>query len=115
MPAGNNPEKRTKHTQVIIDEADRLTSLVNDVLDLSKIRSGINALKIEAFDLSEYTFDVLEKFEYLSETQGYRFVADIEKDIYTEADPLKIGEVLYNLIGRATGRPASPSAIRARG
>ena len=110
--SGNNPEKRTKHTQVIIDEADRLTSLVNDVLDLSKIRSGINALKIEAFDLSEYTFDVLEKFEYLSETQGYRFVADIEKDIYTEADPLKIGEVLYNLIGNAVNYTGEDKLVR---
>ncbi|MFR5101143.1 MAG: histidine kinase dimerization/phospho-acceptor domain-containing protein, partial [Christensenellaceae bacterium] len=85
--SGDNPEKRTKHTQVIIEEADRLTSLVNDLLDLSKIRSGIAALKPEVFDLSEYTFDVLEKFAYLSETQGYHFESDIEKDLYTEADP----------------------------
>lgn len=79
--SGNNPEKRAKHTQVIIEEADRLTSLVNDLLDLSKIRSGIAALKPEVFDLSEYTFDVLEKFAYLSETQGYHFESDIEKDL----------------------------------
>lgn len=71
--SGNNPEKRNKHTQVIIDEADRLTSLVNDVLDLSKIRSGIDSLKPQVFDLSEYTLGVLEKFEYLSERDGYRF------------------------------------------
>ena len=35
--SGDNPEKRAKHTQVIIDESDRLTSLVNDILNLSKI------------------------------------------------------------------------------
>ena len=99
--SGNNPEKRNKHTQVIIDEADRLTSLVNDVLDLSKIRSGIDSLKPQVFDLSEYTLGVLEKFEYLSERDGYRFETEIEKDLYTQADPIKIGEVLYNLIGNA--------------
>ena len=32
-------EKRDKHTQVIIDEADRLTLLVNDILNLSKLQS----------------------------------------------------------------------------
>lgn len=99
--SGDNPEKRAKHTRVIIDEADRLASLVNDVLDLSKIRSGINSLRPEIFDLSEYTFEVLDKFGYLTETQGYKFKTDIEDALYTEADPLKIGQVLYNLIGNA--------------
>lgn len=99
--SGDNPEKRNKHTQVIIDEADRLTSLVNDVLDLSKLRSGIDSLQPQIFDLSEYTSEVLEKFEYLSERDGYRFETEIEKGLYTQADPVKIGEVLYNLIGNA--------------
>lgn len=99
--SGDNPEKRTKHTQVIIDEADRLTSLVNDVLDLSKMQSGIEVLKPKVFNLSEYTGDVLEKFGYLSEKDGYRFVTKIEKGLFTRADPIKIGEVLYNLIGNA--------------
>ena len=112
--SGDNPEKRTKHTQVIIEEADRLTSLVNDLLDLSKIRSGIAALKPEVFDLSEYTFDVLEKFAYLSETQGYHFESDIEKDLYTEADPLKIGEVLYNLIGNAVNYTGEDKRVSVR-
>ncbi len=110
--SGDNPEKRNKHTQVIIDEADRLTSLVNDVLDLSKIRSGIDSLKPEVFDLSEYTFDVLEKFEYLSETKGYAFESDVEEGLYTEADPIKIGEVLYNLIGNAVNYTGENKLVR---
>ena len=99
--SGDNPEKRAKHTQVIIDEADRLTSLVNDVLDLSKMRAGIEVLQLSVFDLSAYTQQVLDKFGYLSEKEGYTFAADIEKGLFTRADPVKIGEVLYNLIGNA--------------
>lgn len=110
--SGNNPEKRTKHTQVIIDEADRLTSLVNDVLDLSKIRSGINSLKVQVFDLSEYMFAVLEKFGYLSETQEYKFETDIEEELYTEADPIKIGQVLYNLIGNAVNYTGEDKIVK---
>ena len=34
--SGNNPEKRAKHLQVIIEETDRLSLLVNDMLDLSR-------------------------------------------------------------------------------
>ena len=99
--SGDVPEKRNKHAQVIVEEADRLTSLVNDILDLSKIRSGINTLKQEEFDMSAYTFEILDRFAYLKETNGYRFVTDIDEDLYTRADELKIGQVLYNLIGNA--------------
>lgn len=99
--SGDIPEKRNKHAQVIEEEADRLASLVNDVLDLSKIRSGIDSLKITEFDLSAYVFDVLDRFTYLSETKGYKFVVDVEDGLYTAADELKIGQVLYNLIGNA--------------
>ncbi len=99
--SGNDPEKRAKHTQVIIDESDRLTSLVNDILHLSKIRSGMDSLKISSFNLSEFVHEVLERFGYLTETQGYTIERDIEDDLFTEADAEKIEQVIYNLVGNA--------------
>lgn len=99
--SGDNPEKRTKHTQVIIDESDRLTSLVNDILNLSKIRSGMDSLKISNFNLSEFVHTVLERFDYLTETQGFSIERDIEDELYTEADQEKIEQVVYNLVGNA--------------
>lgn len=99
--SGNDPVKREKHAQVIIDEADRLAVLVSDVLDLSKISSGLNEIKTEVFDLSSFTEEILEKFGYLGETQGYTFETDVESKLFTEADRVKIGQVIYNLIGNA--------------
>lgn len=99
--SGDNPEKRAKHTQVIIDESDRLTSLVNDILNLSKIRSGMDSLKISNFNLSEFVHTVLERFDYLTETQGFSIERDIEDELYTEADQEKIEQVVYNLVGNA--------------
>ena len=99
--SGNDPEKRAKHTQVIIDESDRLTSLVNDILNLSKIRSGMDNLKLTTFNLSEFVHTVLERFDYLTETQGYTLTREIEDELYTEADTEKIEQVVYNLVGNA--------------
>mgnify|MGYP005775263983 FL=1 len=99
--SGGDPEKRAKHTQVIIDESDRLTSLINDVLNLSKIRSGMDTLKLRVFDLSEIVDTVLERFGYLTETQGYTIVRDIAPSLCTEADVEKIEQVVYNLVGNA--------------
>lgn len=99
--SGDNPEKRNKHAQVIVDETDRLTSLVTDVLDLSKIHSGIDTLKFTTVDMSSYVKEILTRFDYLKETQGYKLIAEIDEDLYTRADELKIGQALYNLIGNA--------------
>lgn len=99
--SGDNPEKRNKHAQIIVDEADRLASLVNDVLDISKIRSGITQLTMTEINMSAYLEEILDRFAYLEDTQGYRFEVDADEGLYTFADEVKIGQVLYNLIGNA--------------
>ena len=99
--SGENREKRNKHAQIIVDEADRLASLVSDVLDLSKIQSGISPLQLTTVDMSACAHEVLGRFAYLADTQGYIFETDIEDDLYTVADELKIGQALYNLVGNA--------------
>ena len=109
--SGNNPEKREKHAQIIIDETDRLTSLVTAVLDLSKIRSGIDSLEISAFDLSAYLSEIMEKFSYLSETKGYVFKTEIQANLKTRADKNKIGQVLYNLVGNAVNYTGEDNTV----
>ena len=71
------------------------------MLDISKLRAGIGELRESVFNLSQYLYGVTEKFKYLSDTQGYTFVTEIEEGLYTRADKEKIGQVLYNLIGNA--------------
>jgi signal transduction histidine kinase len=99
--SGNDPEKRDKHLQIIIDESDRLTGLVNDVLSASKISSGLEQLNKKVFNLTEFLYGIINKFEYLQETQGYTFMVDIDPNLYTIADEEKIGQVIYNLVSNA--------------
>ncbi len=99
--SGDNPEKRDKHLQVIIDEADRLTGLVNDVLSVSKVSSNLDELNYKVFNLTEFLYGIINKFDYLQETQGFKFMVDIDAQLYTRADEEKIGQVIYNLLGNA--------------
>jgi signal transduction histidine kinase len=99
--SGNDPEKRDKHLQVIIDESDRLTGLVNDVLSASKISAGLEQLNKKVFNLTEYLYSIINKFDYLQETQGYKIIVDIDPNLYTLADEEKIGQVIYNLLSNA--------------
>ena len=50
--SGDNPDKRERHLKIIIDETDRLSSLVNDILDRSKLQAGVAEMNIESFDLA---------------------------------------------------------------
>lgn len=99
--SGDDPEKRAKHLQVIIDEADRLTGLVNDILSTSKITAGLEQLNKKVFNLTELLYGVINKFSYLQETQGYNIMVDVEPNLYTLADEEQIYQVVYNLVSNA--------------
>ncbi len=99
--SGDDPVKREKHLQVIIDEADRLTGLVNDILNASKVSAGLSELNKKVFNLTEFLYGIMNKFDYLQETSGYKFFVDIDPNLYTLADEEKIYQVIYNLISNA--------------
>ena len=109
--SGDNPEKREKHLQVIIDEADRLTGLVNDVLSVSKLQSNMTELKLKVFNLTELVYGIINKFGYLQEAQGYSFMLDIEPNLYTRADEEKIRQVIYNLLGNAANYTGADKTV----
>ena len=109
--SGDNPEKRNKHLQVIINESDRLTGLVNDVLSVSKLRSNMEEINLKIFNLTELMYAIVEKFGYLQESQGYTFMIDIQPNLYTYADQEKIYQVLYNLIGNAANYTGADKTV----
>lgn len=99
--SGRNEEKRTKHCQIIIDESNRLSTLVGDIQNLSKLQSGTSQFNITRFDLSELCKTVVHRFGIMSETQGYVFDCDLDDNAFCYGDYQKIEQVLYNLIGNA--------------
>ena len=108
--SGDNPEKRNEHLQVIIDETDRLTGLVNDVLLVSKVNSNISEIKPKVFNLTEFLYGIINKFGYLQEN-GYNIMVDVDPDRYTRADEEKIGQVVYNLLGNAVSYTGDDKTI----
>ena len=98
----DNPEKRSSDIQTITEEVDRLTNLVNDILDLSKMNSIQEELILEDFDLVVLIQNILKRYDVLKETEKYKFVFDYpKKTIIINADKKKIEQVIYNLINNA--------------
>lgn len=99
--SGDNPEKRERHLKVIIDETDRLSSLVNDILDQSKLQAGVAEMNIEVFDFGERLSGVISRFDILKEKDGIIIDLKSEENILISADITKLEQVVYNLINNA--------------
>lgn len=110
--SGDVKDKRDKHTNVIIEEADRLTLLVNDILSLSRLQSSVDVLEKTIFNLSELIENVVYKFGELVNNGGYTIKKDIEPDVYIEADEKKIEEVIYNLVGNSINYTGEDKTIK---
>lgn len=96
--SGENKQKREAHLKVIIDETDRLTRLVNDMMDLSRIESGIIELNKEKFNFSETAKALIDTIKMSNMDTPHNIKYTIPDDLYVLADKTKIEQVLYNLI-----------------
>ena len=112
--SGDNPEKREKHCQIIIDEADRLSGLVNSILELSKLESGSQQLTKTSYSINEQIEDVLKRYTLMIEKDGYDISYDPDDDRSICADREKIGQVLYNFINNAINYTGDEKHIKIR-
>ncbi len=97
IPDENTPE----NVQIIIDEANRLTSLVNNMLDISKLQAGSEQLNLSVVNCDDLVYGVVNSYQMM-EARGYRITVEaIKENCYIEADPIRIQQVLNNLINNA--------------
>lgn len=99
--SGDNPEKRNAHLQVIIDEADRLNNLVNDIMTLSDVQAGTLQLNIERFSIKELFSSVLQPYNVLKQKDGYNIIFNCRQDVEVIGDSERIKQVIANLLSNA--------------
>jgi signal transduction histidine kinase len=99
--SGDIKEKRDEHLSVIINQADLLTKLTDDMMDLSKLETGTVKLNMEKYDIISEVNNILNSFKCF---EDYKFILCVENNIeecIVNADKIKINQVLYNLISNA--------------
>ena len=97
LPGENTPE----NMQVIIEETRRLTSLVNAVLDYNNAQNGRGELKPAMFNLTDSIRRILNRYNKLTEQDGYQLHFEQHQDVWVFADEMKMGQVVYNLVNNA--------------
>lgn len=105
LPGENNKE----NAQIIIDESKRLTALVQNVLDLSKLQTGNETLNKTNYNLTKSIKNNINRFKEL--LKDYNFIFDYTEDIFVNADETKISQVIYNLIINAVNHSKDDKKI----
>ena len=108
IPDENTPE----NMQIIIDETKRLSSMVNEVLDFSRMRTGNLEMRKARFDLTELVRSICDRVSRMSGVEGYTVVFDGKEPCEVEADSGRIGQVVYNLLGNALTYTGADRTVR---
>ncbi len=87
---------------IIVSEGERLTNLINDVLDLAKLESGRMEFTMEAIDPTEIVSRVMASTSVLLEGKNVRLIRCLEPDLpQVTGDRDRVIQVLVNLISNA--------------
>ncbi|WP_446899116.1 ATP-binding protein [Clostridium sp. LBM24168] len=94
-------EKRGYYIDIIIDESRKMADLVNDMLNLSHMESGIFKLTKEKFFIDKLISSVIDRFSVIIENKGIQLETKILKDIKIYADWDAIEQVATNFLTNA--------------
>ncbi len=99
--AGPLPERAMNHIAMIGASGKRLASLVDDILDFSKLRHEEIALRRQAVDMHQSVEVVTTVLRPLWQAKSLRLDNYLPVNCYVDGDEGRIHQILYNLIGNA--------------
>ena len=113
---------READLNLIITESERLTGLVNDIIDYSKLESGKVEPQLMDFDYTAMARRVVSQFAPLREKrreasplgEGYRIIEEIEGSLIVSGDEGQLARVLYNLVDNAVSHAGEGRSVSVR-
>ena len=102
--------------EIIQRQVDHLVRLVDDLLDVSRVTRGKIELKVERVELARVTDKAVEMASLLVEQRRHRLQVDIEPGLVWEGDPVRLAQVVSNLLTNAARytEPGGQVWLRAR-
>ncbi len=106
-------EARNADTAIIIRETDRLTALVNEILEYSKLQE-VTEYTFSPVDISALLKTVIAQFEPLMSQQGIAIEQEIEENCTANGDAALLERMIYNLIDNALRHTREKITVRLR-
>lgn len=112
--SGNNEEKRNKHLNVIIQETEYMSKLINDMSELSRMQSGNATTHFENIDLVEIIYEIVQMDESLLKKAKLKIVIDTPDELTIYFDKIKMSQVVSNYLSNAIKHTPNGKTITVR-
>ncbi|HEY6118434.1 MAG TPA: HAMP domain-containing sensor histidine kinase [Pyrinomonadaceae bacterium] len=95
-------EKKQQYYRIISKESERLTALINNILDFSRIEAGRKEYEFRETDIAELVRNTLDSYRYQIEQQGFNLEENIDNSLpVVIVDREAIARALVNLVNNA--------------
>ena len=96
-------EQERKYVGDIKMSSDALLTIINDILDISKLESGKLSMEESDFNFSQMLENIRSMAEYLAAPNGLRFLYEVDPGlpVYLRGDEVRLRQVLLNLLSNA--------------
>jgi len=97
-------DKKVEFAQMINSSGTNMLSMINDILDISKIEAGQLAIKKDVFSVNRLVSNVQKEYSYKAAEKGLTLGLDFmspTKEIYINSDASKLKQILVNLVVNA--------------
>lgn len=95
-------EKKQQYYRIIRKESERLTALINNILDFSRIEAGRKEYEFRETNIGELVHNTLDSYRYQIEQQGFELEEKIDADLpAVQVDREAIARALVNLVNNA--------------
>lgn len=107
-------ESRDYYCEVIMDEANKMSKLVKNLLNLNQIECGNDKVTLERFDIAELIRNCIQSADILSKQNGIEVIFSEENPVYVWADEFKTEEVFMNYLSNAIHYASGEKKIEVR-
>jgi PAS domain S-box-containing protein len=99
---GGEGPHRARVAEIMARQIDHIVRLVDDLMEVSRIRSGKIALRLERVDLVEVVRQAVESCQQVMDASGVVLsVATPDAPLYVEGDPVRLSQIVCNLLNNA--------------
>jgi signal transduction histidine kinase len=95
------PPQAIENLVSTLEEIDRMSRIVNSLMTITRLDAGGERMTMQVLDLSELVRTTMDHMRLLAEEKGLPLNCACEREVYVYADPMRIKQVLVNLIDNA--------------